>query len=383
MRKPACKKTLLVIASLAWLSGCADGDLFSNRLVSEAKVTDRTRAGELLAEIPAPTQKIAVSLYEFQDLTGQFKNNNAYTEYSSAVTKGGHAILTKALLDTGNHQWFTVTERGGLKNLLQERQIIDVMRKQYSAADGSKLAPLPPMIYSGLLIEGGIVSYDSNIITGGAGADYLGLSSTATYHRDMVTVYLRAINVQSGEVLTSVTSSKTIFSTELDNNILKYFTYSRLMQAEIGFSVNEPVQLAVRQAIETAVYSLVMEGVLDHIWDFKDKAAGQKALAEYLKRRDADSPIKPDHDDTDAAPPAPEQTQNAVDDKLPAQSNPASPATVPLASQPQVLTKQQAEYQIETAIWRAQHPQATAPNEAQSVAPATQSATPPENTVSH
>jgi len=280
------KQIALYLCTLLATAGCSQPQLFENKLVSEAQVTDHTRAGDILASLPAPTEKIAVATYDFQDQTGQFKNNDKYTDYSSAVTKGGYSILIKALLDAGNKQWFTVTERGGLKNLLEERQIIKVMRNEYQGPSGTKLPNLPPLVYGGMMIEGGIVSYDSNIVTGGMGATYLGIGASAQYHRDMVTVYLRAINIQTGEVLLSVNSSKTLFSTQLDTNLLKYVTFDRLLQAEAGVSINEPTQLAVGQAIETAVYSLIMEGAINHMWDFKDPAAGQAAIQQYLIRRD-------------------------------------------------------------------------------------------------
>ncbi len=134
-------KTLLTsLACLALLGGCSDKSLFDSKLVSEAKVTDHTRAGDLLMSLPAPSDKMEAAVYDFQDLTGQFRNNDKYTDYSSAVTKGGHAILTKALLDAGNRRWFTVIERGNLKDLLQERQIIKIMRDEYQGPDGNKAA---------------------------------------------------------------------------------------------------------------------------------------------------------------------------------------------------------------------------------------------------
>ena len=280
------KKLMTISLCVILLAGCAKRGIYENGQVEEAKVTDRTQAGTILAKMPSPAQKIAVVVYGFEDLTGQFKNNTKYTDYSSAVTKGGHSILVKALLDSGNKRWFTVAERGGLKNLLQERQIIKLMRSEYSAPDGKKLPNLPPLIYGGIMIEGGIISYDSNIATGGAGAIYLGVSGSTEYHKDLITVYLRAINVQNGEVLLSVTSSKTIYSTVFDANFLKYITFDKLFQAEAGFSLNEPVQLGVRQAIETAVYSMIMEGAIDNIWNFKNPVAGNKAIKKYLKRRD-------------------------------------------------------------------------------------------------
>ena len=160
------------------------------------------------------------------------------------------------------------------------------------------------MIYGGMLLEGGIISYDSNVVTGGLGATYLGIGAATQYHRDLVTVYLRAVNIQTGKIIRSVTSSKTVFSTLIDGNLLKYITFDRLLQAEAGLTVNEPTQLAVRQAIETAVYSLIMEGAMHNNWHFNDPVAGQKAIDEYLMRRDGANPdIKPNPKEDQAATP--------------------------------------------------------------------------------
>jgi len=279
------KGVVMLAVSLAVLDGCSARSFFENAAVSKAHVTDRTRASEILMALPAPVQPVPVVVYDFQDQTGQFKNNEKYTEYSSAVTRGGYSILVKALLDTGNGDWFTVAERGALKNLLQERQIVKLTRGEYSGPNNQKLPSLPPMLYGGTMIEGGIISYDSNVQTGGLGAVYLGIGGSVQYHRDLVTVYLRAVSVESGRVLLAVNSSKTIYSVAVDGNFLRYMTVANLLQSEVGFTQNEPVQLAVRQAIETGVYSLLMEGALKHLWEFKDKSAGEKAIAEYLVRR--------------------------------------------------------------------------------------------------
>ncbi|MDX2072764.1 MAG: CsgG/HfaB family protein [Alphaproteobacteria bacterium] len=283
-------KAVLSACMCLLLAGC--GDMSSAQkffddspLASEAEVTDTTPAGRRLNALPAPTEKIAVAVYDFQDQTGQFKYNGKFTDYSSAVTKGGDAILTKALLDAGNSQWFMVAERGNIQQLLQERQIIKMMRGEYGDPN-NQMPALPPLVYAGMMISGGIVSYDSNIITGGAGAIYLGIGASSKYHQDIVTIYLRATSIKTGEVLLSVTSSKTIYSTELDSNVLKYITFDRLLQAEVGFTVNEPTQLGVRQAIESGVYSLIMEGALRNLWSFNDPASGQKAIEDYLARRD-------------------------------------------------------------------------------------------------
>lgn len=277
------------IFSLLLFGGCSYQTFYKSPGVSEAHVTDRTRSTDILMAMPIPSRPVPVVVYDFLDQTGQFRNNEKYTDYSSAVTRGGYSILVKALLDTGNGEWFTVAERGALKNLLQERQIVKMTRGEYLGADGQKLPGLPPMLYGGMLIEGGIISYDSNIMTGGIGAVYLGIGGSVQYRRDLVTVYLRAVSVESGRVLLAVNSSKTIYSVAVDGNFLRYLTVANLFQSEAGFTVNEPVQFAVRQAIESAVYSLLMEGALKKLWEFKDKSAGEQAITEYLARRDGNN----------------------------------------------------------------------------------------------
>jgi curli production assembly/transport component CsgG len=280
---------IILASGILPLGGCSFNALYNNDSVSKAHITDNTCATDVLIKMPQPDRSVPVVVYDFQDQTGQFKNNGTYTDYSSAVTRGGYSILVKSLLDAGNGEWFMLAERGGLKNLLQERQIIKLTRGEYNASAGKdekKLPGLPPMLYGGTIIEGGIVSYDSNIMSGGLGATYLGIGGSTQYRRDLVTVYLRAVSVGTGRVLLSVQSSKTIYSASLDGTFMRYLTVGNLFQSEAGFAINEPVQFGVRQAIETAVYSMVMEGAMKHLWEFKDKEAGAKAIAEYKERRD-------------------------------------------------------------------------------------------------
>lgn len=278
---------LILVLGFLSLEGCAYSSFVNNPAVSEAHVSDKTRATEVLMGIPEPERAIPVVVYDFQDQTGQFKNNGNYTDYSSAVTRGGYSILVKALLDAGQGRCFLLAERGAIKNLLQERQIIKITRGEFNAGESNqKLPPLAPLLYGGTMIEGGIISYDSNVMSGGIGATYLGIGGSTQYHRDLVSVYLRAVSVETGRVLLSVESSKTIYSVSLDGTFMRYLTIGNLFQSEAGFAINEPVQLGVRQAIETAVYSLVMEGAIKQLWAFSDKAAGEKAIAKYLERRD-------------------------------------------------------------------------------------------------
>lgn len=279
---------LYFLGFLFLLSSCGSDFLYDNHLVNKAKVNDSIVSSKILENLPLPEKKLPVVVYDFQDQTGQFKSNDNFSEYSSAVTKGGISVLIKSLLDSGNGSWFLVAERGGLNDLLKERQIIRSMREEYLGKDGKKLSPLPPLIYGGLLLEGGIVFYDSNIITGGAAAGYFGISGSTQYRRDIVTVYLRAVDISSGQIVLAVNSSKTVFSYGVNAGLVRYLSFDKLLETEFGFTINEPNQLAVRQAIDTSVYSLIMEGALKGIWNFSDKEKGDQAIKEYLERRDGD-----------------------------------------------------------------------------------------------
>ena len=276
-------------ASLA-LAGCStlgkDGRSTIPEMSSLAVIPQRTQTQNLLAAIPAPQRPVAIAVYGFTDQTGQFRPNEAGQTLSRAVTQGGGSILVKALQDAGNRQWFTIVERESLRNLLNERQIIREMRERYLGETGVNAQALPAMLFAGVLLEGGIIGYDSNTVTGGAGAAFLGIGGHSEYRQDTVTVYLRAVSVRTGEVLTTVTASKTIASKALGASAFKFVAFKKLLEAEAGITTNEPDHLALQQAIEKAVYSLVMEGVELKLWDFADARAGHDMLWRYKQERD-------------------------------------------------------------------------------------------------
>ncbi len=81
-------------------------------------------------------------------------------------------------------------ERENLGNLLQERKIILQKGQQYVDEKLKEAVNqiLQPLIYAGVIFEGGIVGYDSNITTGGIGAKDFGLGGSAEYGIDRLTV---------------------------------------------------------------------------------------------------------------------------------------------------------------------------------------------------
>ena len=242
------------------LVGCAGKAKFD--------VRTQTVAYKDLSNIESPKgEPIIIAVYDFIDMTGQKKPGGSFASMSTAVTQGSYQLLIKALADAGEGKWFRVVERTSLPSLLQERKLIRSTRQQ---VNGEGAEPLPPLLFAGAYITGGIVGYDSDIKSGGIGARVLGIQANKQYRQDIVTIILRVINVQTGEVVLSTTVEKTIFSTSTGSDIFKYFdTDTMLVEVEAGFARNEPVTLAVRKAIEKGVVDVINLGVERGLWEFE------------------------------------------------------------------------------------------------------------------
>lgn len=252
--------------------------------IERATIGEITPATSLLRELPKPKEPIVVGIYKFRDQTGQYKASEVGSTFSTAVTQGATSILIKALEDS---KWFVPIERENIGNLLQERNLIRSTRQEYSKNSNPNEPQLTPLLYAGVLLEGGIVSYDSNIITGGFGARYFGAGGSVKYRQDRVTIYLRMISTSNGKILKSVYVSKTILSQAIDQSLFRYVKFKRLLEVETGYSTNEPVHLAVTEAIEKAVESLVMEGIKDKIWAADvDKEELDSIVSKYEKEKD-------------------------------------------------------------------------------------------------
>ncbi len=236
---------------------------------SEARLGEYSGFHKELTMMPEPAEKIVVAVYKFRDQTGQYKPTESGASWSTAVTQGATSILLESLEESG---WFVPIEREGLSNLLNERRIIRSSREQYQAETGENQSMLPPLLFGGVMIEGGIISYETNILTGGAGVRYFGTGVNGEYREDKVTIYLRAVSTSNGRILKTVHTSKTILSQKLDIGVFRFVSLKKLLEAETGYTYNEPSQIAVQEAIDKAVHALVMEGILDKLWSLKDSA---------------------------------------------------------------------------------------------------------------
>lgn len=250
----------------------------------EARTGELGSKTEILRELPAPAEPVVVGVYNFKDQTGQYKAMENGSSFSTAVSQGATTMLIQALEES---KWFTPIERENLNNLLNERNIIRSTREEFGKKESTAQVVLPPLLYAGVLLEGGIVSYDTNIITGGAGARYFGAGASTKYRQDRISIYLRAVSTSNGKILKTVYVSKTILSQSIDASLFRYVSFQRLMEAETGFTKNEPVQLAMKDAIEKAVEGLIVEGIEAGLWSSKEGETTDETLVEdYREQKD-------------------------------------------------------------------------------------------------
>ncbi|WP_055435848.1 CsgG/HfaB family protein [Lacinutrix algicola] len=271
------KPTIYLIICL-FLNSC--GTYFNQPFTQEAsRIGEHSKSTNILLDLPPAKDPVEIAVYNFSDQTGQYKAVESGSTFSTAVTQGATTILIKALGDSG---WFIPVERENFNNLSTERNIIRNTKQQYVKGLNPNEPPLPPLLYAGLMLEGGIISYDTNIVTGGAGARYFGVGGSAKYRQDRITVYLRAVSTSSGEILKTIYVSKTILSQAVDVSLFRFVKFQKLLEAETGFTQNEPVQLAVKDAIEKAVHDLVVEGIKDGYWSTKaGKQVDDEIVNEY------------------------------------------------------------------------------------------------------
>jgi curli production assembly/transport component CsgG len=255
----------LIILSLLFLSGCAVVQKAGFEFQPEVTVNKLEKEFDA---VPAPDGKrLTVAVYSFKDLTGQRKPTPGVASFSTAVTQGAEVFLIRALQDVGKGNWFDVVERVNVDNLTKERTIIRQMREAYEGKDAK---PLMPLQFAGIILEGGIIGYDSGNESGGAAHRFLGIGTQTQYSKDIVTVSLRAVSVNTGKVLASVHVQKIVYSTADSVAILKFIQNgTQAFEAETGLTINEAGTLAVKATIEAAVVELIKEGERKGVWDYK------------------------------------------------------------------------------------------------------------------
>ena len=218
---------------------------------------------EKLLNFPPAEVMPVVAVYDFKDLTGQRKRRDNLADFSTAVTQGSTELLIDALKTAARGKWFRVVERHGIDNLVRERQIVRSTRDEKD--DENK--GIQSLLFAGIIFEGGIIGYDSNVESGGRGARTLGIGTQQSYRRDVVTVSLRGISTLTGEILLNVQTKKTILSVGGGFDVFKFVDMdTQLIEIEDGVAENESVTVAVRAAIEAAVVAVIEQGDERGFW---------------------------------------------------------------------------------------------------------------------
>jgi len=282
---PACavrirRLSLAVMCAIA-LSAC--GALRQPADASgPARLTPPSASMVDLMQLPPPARKIVAAVYGFRDETGQYKPSPD-SSFSTAVTQGASAFLIKALRDSG---WYTPVEREGLQSLLTERRVLRAV--EVSPGPSGKppatepATAIPNLIPASIIFEGGIIAYDTNTRTGGLGAKFLGISLSTQFSVDQVTVNLRAVDVNTGAILDSVSTTKTIYSYEVHPGYYRFVNYYDLLEIEAGYTSNEPAQLAVKGAIDAAVLHLTVQGIENNLWRLRNPADLNSAIIQRV-----------------------------------------------------------------------------------------------------
>ena len=270
---------LLISCSFSFLIGCTTVPI-------DLPVSTPEILYEPLEEIAPPVRKVPIAVYAFTDKTGQRKQTGNIALISTAVTQGAEIWLIQALKKASKGEWFQVVERTALDNLLKERQII----RQTRETAGDEDSTLSPLLFAGVILEGGIVGYDTNTFTGGSGARALGVGINSEIRKDTVTVGIRLISVATGEILLAISSQKTILSTQISGDVFKFIDMgTKLIEMETGYTENESVTYAVRKAIEHAVLQIIKDGAKENLWEIKERQGPPVApcdvdLPDILKR---------------------------------------------------------------------------------------------------
>jgi len=252
------------------LSSCAvlneNSDLVLTKKIQSTSTIELQ--SEELKNLPAAKSRPTIAVYpnSFKDLTGQRRSNSTFALFSTAITQAPEAFLIRAFKHTSGGKFFRVVERVGLDDLTKERQLIRSTRKEFE-----ENKQMQPLIFAGLLVQGGVISYEANLKSGGAGARYLGVGSSKQYREDTVTISLRLVSVSTGEVLTETLVSKSILSTSISQDIFRFIeTGTELVEIEGGVAENESVSIALQKAIETGVLNIIKIGIERGYWEYED-----------------------------------------------------------------------------------------------------------------
>tara|TARA_R100000329_G_scaffold23858_2_gene22712 strand:- start:4188 stop:5033 length:846 start_codon:yes stop_codon:yes gene_type:complete len=241
------------VVSIVSKAKCFSKDAFINEPITKE-----------IQEIPVPEVQPVAAVYKFADYTGQRKSVDGYANFSTAMTQAPEVYLIRALKQSG---FFRVVERGGIDHITRERQIIRSTREKFE--DETKQLPL---LFAGVIIEGGIVDYNTNLTSGGAGARYLGVGASKQYREDTVLVSIRVVSVSTGEILLENLTTRTILSVGLSSDVFRFHSNdTELVEFETGNAMNESKSIALQSAIEIGIVDIIKQGRERNFWQYANE----------------------------------------------------------------------------------------------------------------
>ncbi|HTW69705.1 MAG TPA: CsgG/HfaB family protein [Acetobacteraceae bacterium] len=262
---------------------------------------------------PPPVRPLTVGIYNCIDTTGQRRPTGEPQELSTAVPMDCTPYLVEAILSLRPGYVYLV-EREHLDEVLRERQLATLAlntprqaaaqpppaaaaqappaattpsgatrpranRRTGTPAEGVQVASkapvatpaaVPPRLLSTLrvaevLLVGQVVAYDRSTrqLTGGLALG--GIGGDGEVVTDLITFSLRAIAVQTGEIIGETSATKSVTSLKIGGHIAQVFSTS-VVEMELGGAGNEPVGLALSAAIHSALDRLVQNGIHAGWW---------------------------------------------------------------------------------------------------------------------
>jgi curli biogenesis system outer membrane secretion channel CsgG/SH3-like domain-containing protein len=239
------RRTLPLILTIFIISGCAN----KMQIKQSAPELNTTRSSiklEDLMKLPKPDRRIVVTVYRFQDKTGQF-NDSDKLRYSTAVTQGATSQLITALMRAN---YFTVVERAHLDDLITEQKL--KIEKRVLSDTGPEIGKMYGAEY---IITGDITEYNVDVITAGAGVRVSGAGGSAQVAVATAAIDLRIVESTTGRIVFNKSLRKSIVGKQVGVNIFRFWD-NRLYEINGGIANQEPVQLAIRELLEEGVHMI-------------------------------------------------------------------------------------------------------------------------------
>ena len=171
------------------------------------------------------------------------------------------------------------------RTLVRSKRELELLQTQQAIANLTE-HQVPAIQAARYIVSGSIVGFDSNELTSGVGARFLGIGGDKKHRRDTVTVNLRVIDPISSEVVISVTTTKTIYAVGLQGGAYRFAAVDKILEIEAGVTKNELGSLAVRHGIELGVFALIAEGIKEGLWTTADPHEAEKILEIYNRAED-------------------------------------------------------------------------------------------------